>query len=442
MGTKTLATLRQRVSEAIGDWQQSTVTTALTTSTAVVDTGLADYTSRDNYFIRRWCLVTSQANAGENRKISDYVASTKTLTVLGANFADDGANLATYEIHSYNPDNITRAINEAARELYGKLFRRVERDDTLVLGSHLPDGHFENWSSATALTFYTETSNATLARTTTAANIRGGKYSAKLTAGAADSYFAVNSDIYPRLLNLQGQTIDFHCWVYPEVANDAEIVIYTKTTAGTEATTTSTTTNAAGNWSRISIENHAVPDDLSKIEFRFQVQTNTKYVYFDKARVVGPNVYEYVLPPDFQLGHISSVYEQTGGEAEDMCDDLYTSVASTRRVFNYDTFYQEGYNYIRLNYISNQERKLILSGYAPLEDTLSAETDTMTIDDPFTDLLVARAAYRLFEHEIGTHSSEDTTHLRNLAAYWYGKSEELKRSIGMVKPQSFVRLAR
>ena len=440
MGTKTLANLRDRLSEGIGDYIHETVTTALNADNVVVDTDLAAYTSKDDWFNRRWCLFTSEANIGVNRKISDYDDGTTTLTILGAVLTDDGTDKATFEIHTYNPDNKTRAINSAARELWGYLFRKVEWDDTLVMGNWLPDGHLESWSAATALTFWTATSNATLARTTTAAYKRGGKYSAKLTAGAADSYFGTNSDIYPRLKNLQGQTISYYTWVYPEVANDAEAVIYTETKAGTTATTTSTTTNAAGYWTRIGIENHSVPVDLSKIEFRCQVATNTKYAYFDKARVVGPTVYELLAPPDFQVGEISRFYEQSSGESDDICDDLHTSAAQVVPLFGVTEYTQEGYKYLRLPYGSSAERKLILTGHSPLEDTLSSDTDTMAIDDPHTELLIARATYRLYEMEMGLHASEDVTRLRELAGYWFSKSEELKRTLRMIKPQATQRL--
>jgi len=440
MGTKTLANLRDRLSEMIGDYLHSTVTTALTTSASVVDTNLAKYTSKDDWFNRRWCLVTSENNSGENRKISDYDSGTTTLTVLGANFSSDGANKATYEIHTYDPDNFTRAINMAARELYGYLFKRVGWDDTLVMGNWLPDPHLESWSSATALTWYTETSNATLARTSTAAYARGGKYSAKLTAGAANSYFGTNSDIYPRLLNLQGETVDFYCWVFPEVANDAKIQIYTLEQDTTATTTTSTTTCPAGQWSRIAIESHSVPDDLAKISFRCVVATNTKYAYFDKARVTGPTVYELLAPEPFQQGEMTAFYEQISGNADDICDDVLTSASQTVPLFDVIEVFQEGYKYIRLIHGSSAESKLIVSGYAPLEDNLSSDTDTMTIDEPEMQLLCAKAAEILYRLEAGQHSSEDRRRLLEESGRWTYETERMKNTLKMITPQAIVRL--
>ena len=432
------------MAQSIGDGNMSqTVTTALTTNNTVTDTTLVKFTGNNDFFNRMWCLITSENNDGENRKISD--STTTSLTVLGAAFASDGANKATYEIHTYNPDNYTRAINNAARELYGWLFRKIEWDDSMVIGSHLPDDHFEWWSSATALQWYTELSNATLAQTAAAANIRGGKYSVKLTAGAADSYFAVNSDIYPRLKNLEGQTINLYAHVNPQTTDDGEIVIYELEKDGTATTTTSTTSNTAGYWTEISIKDHTVPNSLSKIEIRFQVVTSGQYVYFDKARLVGPLVYEHIAPDWFQKGNITKYFEQVTGTSTDgttskICNDVYTSTSQVEPIFGVTEYYHEGYKYIRLPYGSAGERKLILAGYAPLEDTLSSDTDTMTIDDPHTSLLVAYALYKLYMMESGKHSSEDNIRLKGEAAYWGAESERLKRTCRMIKPQAFAPL--
>ena len=448
MGTKTLTNIRDRMAQSIGDGNMSqTVTTALTTNNTVTDTTLVKYTGNNDFFNRMWCLITSQNNDGENRKISD--STTTSLTVLGAAWASDGANKATYEIHTYNPDNYTRAINDAARELYGYLFRKIEWDDTLVTGNWLPDPHLEWWSSATALKWYTVDSNITLAKESGAANVRGGKYSAKATADSANGYFGTNSDIYPRLINVQGRTVSLFAWVNPQTADDAKVVIYTKTKAGTEATKASTTTNTAGNWTRISIEDHAIPEDLSKIEIRFLVTTSGQYAYFDKARLVGPMVLDLLAPENFQLGTITGYKQQITGNADRICDDVFTSSAHVVPYYGVTDYFQDGYKYIRLPYgptfISYPygsvfERKLILTGFAPLEDTLSSDSDTMTIDDPNTSLLVAYALYKLYMMESGKHSSEDNIRLKGEAFTWLAESERLKKTAKMIKPQSQTRL--
>ncbi len=448
MGTETLAQLRDRLSQVMGDYLHETVTTNLAANKSVICTDLAKYTTRDGYFPRKWCLITSLLNAGENRKILDYANFTTTLTVLGADWAPD-STAATFEIHTYNPDNKVRAINGAARELYPLLFRRVEWNDTLIMGNHLPNAHFEDWTVSTAPDKYSLSAGTiTAAAYTTADNTsggyRGGTTSMKLTTGVAGGgqYALTSSSLYPALLNLQGQTVTFKCWAYPEVANDATIEIYTLKADSTAQTLTSTTTCASKKWTQLSLESQALNDDLILIEFRFKVTSNSKYVCFDDARVIGNGIFDLMLPSEFWLGHISSVFEQISGNSDDICDDPATSVSDVTPLYGCTEYTNAGIKYLRLPYASSAERRLILQGYTPLEDTLSDDTDTMTIDDPHIELLISQAAYRLCEMEAGLVSSEDRKRLIDEAQRWLGKVEYLKGRLRMARPQPQTKFAR
>lgn len=436
--SKTLATLRDSLSQNIGDYIHSTVTTALTTNNSVVDTTLSQYTSKDDWFNRQWCLITSLANAGANRKISDFATSTGTLTILGAALASDAAAKATYEIHTYNPDNKKRAINAASKLIFPTLYRAVEWDDTLVMGNNLPNAHFEDWAVSTYPDYYRVT-NATATETTTAGLIYGGVSSAKVTASAGNGYMSIASDQYPQLLNLMGQTVSFKCWAYPEAADDASLVIYTQKADGTAQTLTSTTTCPAGKWTQLKLESQAISDDIQYIAFRFKVTTNAKYAYFDNARVIGAGVYEHVLPQDFQQGELSCVYQQISGNSDDICDDMFTNASQVLTYFKWDTVTHNGIKYLRLPYASTSEAKLILKGYAQLEQ-LSADTDTMSISDPQAELLLMYAAFKLYEMEAGLADSESKASLRTEGMYWFNQYQFNKASIGMTPPQSQTRL--
>ncbi|GAG53718.1 unnamed protein product, partial [marine sediment metagenome] len=59
-------------------------------------------------------------------------------------------------------DKYLNAINNASRELYGDLFKRL-KDDTLIGNNILPPFH---WTTTSTLDFYTEPTG-TLAKTTT-----------------------------------------------------------------------------------------------------------------------------------------------------------------------------------------------------------------------------------------------------------------------------------
>lgn len=116
----TLSTLIELVSKRVGDWLEDIVTTALTTNLTVTSTNLAKYTNIANQFARQWVYIEDKANAGAIRRITS--STTGALTCIGTNFVSDGANLATFQIHKYNPDDIIDAINRACREVRSDLF--------------------------------------------------------------------------------------------------------------------------------------------------------------------------------------------------------------------------------------------------------------------------------------------------------------------------------
>uniref|UniRef100_A0A6M3LGS1 Uncharacterized protein n=1 Tax=viral metagenome TaxID=1070528 RepID=A0A6M3LGS1_9ZZZZ len=416
MGTTTAAVLDERLSKIIGDYIQVAVTTALTTSNDVVSTNLNEYDEgKNDHFNERWCYVTDYANAGKNRRIYDYATATGTVDVRGANFVSDAANLATVRISRHGYDAHLRAINDAIRELYPYLYRPLE-DRTMVTGSILPDNSFELWTSATNPSLYSAT-NATLARTTTAGLIRGamGTTSMKVTASAADGYAYINSNTFPRLLDLRGKTIKFQGWAYPSTANDAFLTIAYEDEDGTETLTNSTTTCPASVFTLLATAELTVPTDITKIGFRFRVHTNGQNAYFDAARVTGTTLQEYVLLSDFADGGVDQVYVQTSGVSTDPCDDLHPY--GWERVFGYTTYNDGTYQWLRLPYLYSNKRQIRVIGTAPLS-TLTTFSGTTEVDGRYIDLLVAYAAYCLYRNEEGVPSSKDTQRYTNNQAKW------------------------
>lgn len=317
----TLATLRQRTMESISDFIEVAVTTAIAASTSVISTNLNEYDGgADDYFNNWYCYITNENNAGVERQVSDYATSTGTLTVRGANLTSDGANLATIWVCRHSVlQKIDKAINRAIEELYPSLHKRLD-DLTLITGNILPNASFEDWASSSYPDFYGVT-NATAAETTTAGLIRGqrGTTSALVTASAADGYVYISSDNYPRLLDLMGHDVDFYAWAYPSAADDAFLTIYTVSNDGSTTQTLSSTTSCpASVFTRLELEDQTLNDDLEEIQIRFRVHTNGETCYFDDAVVCGKNLYEYLLPDNFQNGSVDQVYRQTEGYSDDV----------------------------------------------------------------------------------------------------------------------------
>lgn len=434
--TTTLLALEQLFSEAIGDWLEFDTTTNVGAGVTVVSTTLLNYDGgQDDYFNGWWLYITEGNNSTVLRQVSDYATATGTLTVRGANLEAE-AGAVTCRLHRFNRDNKVDALNRAIEQIYPQLYKRIDNQE-LITGSILPDGHFEDWSSSSALRFYS-TSNVTLARTTTAGCTRGVTYSAKATASADNGYFYISSDTYPWLLDLMNHSVNFYCWALPEVANDAAIVIYTKQADGTAQTLTSSTACPAGEFTLLSLENQALNDDLVEVQIRFKVVTNAKYVYFDDAIVNGMHLDEYLVPVNLRSGHISRVHLQTGGNyavpttnSSLVCYDIHPTSWGGREEFK--IIDDSTYTYLQLIDSPESYYRMRLIGYAPLE-TLSADTDTISLSGESLNLICAKAASVLYKLEGGPVSSEDKIRYFGEIAYWEDEVRKLTPRLMMQLP--------
>jgi len=312
-------------------------------------------------------------------------------------------------------DKYLDAINSAIRQIYPNLARKVDNTE-LITGNILPPF---NWTSTTALQFYTSPSG-TLTKTTTAGKTRNGETSAYVLASGADDGIVLDSNSYPRLLDLMDKQITLKCWAYPQTADDAFLDIITTDNAGTDTTKSSTTACPAGAFTLLEIEDYEIPDDIVRIRIKLRVHTTAKYVYFDLPRLTGRDIREYLLPYDFQNGNVRQVYIQSTSYSDDACDDLHP------------LFYEQPewavvtdgvYKYLKLPPLSG-ERRIGLIGDCPLE-TLSSGTDPISLDGEKIDLLIAYAAYLLYEMKMGTVSALDVSRYERLTAYWFAKYQRL-----------------
>jgi len=412
IATHTLLSLVQSLAEANGDWLTfSTTTNIAGSSTVVISTTLNQYdNASDDFFNEQyWFYLDSTNNASVLRKVKDYATATGSLTMYGANLAAESGSQTCY-LFRYDRSHYVNAIVEACKEIYPSLHVKVD-DMTLVSSNILPDGHFESWSSATALNQWTA-SNITLAKTSTAGLTRGGAFSAKCTATAANGYIYVHSDTFPRLLQLQNTTVNAYAQAYPQTADDAAIVIYTKDKNGTEQTLTSTTSCQAGEFTQLKLEGQTLNDNLTDLSLRLKVGTSGQYVYFDDAYLGGRRLTEFLMPDDLVGGSLSQVIAQIRGNSDPMFYDTRPFMAdnSGRRVSF--TEINDGTNiYLKLLEDVPAERRLRLIGRKPLElatDTSIADTDTITLDAQCVPLLIQKAKMIFYEREITPLNAEDS----------------------------------
>ena len=323
MGTTTLTALMQNFSEQIGDHLKFTTTTNITTNQLVISTDLTSFDDgQDTAFVDWWVYIDGTNNAGVLRQVSLYTSSTGTLTVRGAALSSESGSVTCY-LHRLNRDTKKLALNRASEQEEEVLFRKID-DRTLVTQNILPDSHFEDWTSSSALRLYTA-DNSTLAQTTTVGLIRGprGTTSCQVTATSGDGDVRISSNTWPRLLDIMGRDADIFVWAYPSTADDPAVVIYTIQADGTEQTLTSTTSAPANKWTLLKLETQAINDNLSEVQIRCKVSTSGQNVYFDDLRLFARDSREHLLPEPLRDGEVQQVYVQTSGYSDEISDDLF-----------------------------------------------------------------------------------------------------------------------
>ncbi len=441
MGTTAVSVLEQRLAEGIGDWVEVAVTTYLTTNNSVISTNLNALDSgRDDYFNDWWCYITDKNNAGKNRQISDYTTPGGTLSIRGAALVTDGTEYATVRLHRYNREKYIAAFNDTIRELSDVLFKYLDVSE-LVTGNILPNSHFRDWTLSTYPDKWTLSSaNITATAYTTAGGYWGGTKSMNALTGAAgaNSYVYVTSDNWPALLDTMGKTVSAYVWAYPQTADDATIVLYTiKADGTTTQTLTSTTACPAGKWTLLKLENQAINDDIVNFQFRLAVASNSKYVYFDHARLIGTDNTKYLLPNDFRDGKLARVEIQTSGYSDKICDDLRPN--SWETCYDWIISNDGTDKYLELPYYPSSSL-IRLRGTGTLS-TVSAYTDTIEIDGDKLNLFIAYAKYKLYQAIEGPVSSQDVGRYESNSAKAYGEYLRLLPSLRMNPPKTTMKLS-
>ena len=168
MATTTRAVLRQRLSEAIGDYLSLTTTSAgATDGTTLIDSGLRNLAGgRDDDAFEGWyVLATSGDASGEIKRVLQSRQANNSLTFQEA-FSAQIASSTTYELHRNDPTLKHNAINRGIEELSNQVPLPL-RDETLVVDNLLTNWDFETFVSATSVfTGWTSTGTPTLTQNT------------------------------------------------------------------------------------------------------------------------------------------------------------------------------------------------------------------------------------------------------------------------------------
>ena len=134
MATTTLDNLLPQFGRAIGAFIGSfTTTTAIAANTSVVSTELTDSGfNNDDALNDTFIKITSANNDDTVRRVTDYTASSGTITVSGTALTSDSSTQATFEIYRYDPDQLRDSLNDARFNVFPRLYKEVN-DRTLCL---------------------------------------------------------------------------------------------------------------------------------------------------------------------------------------------------------------------------------------------------------------------------------------------------------------------
>ena len=197
MPTTTWSQARVDILRPLGVVEAAT-TTNITTNTSVISTALADDYVVDDTFIGWYCMIlndadgSSSSNNGTVRRVTDYTASSGTLTVAGANLSaeDESVNVI---LCRFNPDHVKSWFNRTRQNVFpqlaiirdhqpivtGQVQRRFLLPSTLrdkpltgsigewpaaasVSENLFTNGDFETWSSTTSPGTWSNTSHTSI----------------------------------------------------------------------------------------------------------------------------------------------------------------------------------------------------------------------------------------------------------------------------------------
>ena len=294
MATTTRAVLRQRLSEAIGDYLSLTATAnGATDGSTVVDSGLRNLAGgRDDDAFEGWyVLITSGDASGEIKRVLQSRQANNTLTLQTA-FSAQIASTATYELHRQDPTLKHNAINRGIEELSYQVPLPL-RDETIVVDNTLTNWDFETFVTATTtFTGWSSTGTPTLAQNTSLTMHGVGAASVAAT-GATEGLYQTLTINTNEVTNKQ---ITFECWVYATVADAVRIRILW----GSASYESHAYHSGSDQWELQSIQ-ATVPTTATEITAVLEVTSGNTGI-FDASWVSVQHLYKYTIPTSMISG--------------------------------------------------------------------------------------------------------------------------------------------
>lgn len=491
MAETTQAALRKMLAPRLQEYHAGTTTSAGAAG-QLVDTALKDYP--DGHWDEAYVKLLGGTYSGEVRRIKNSAQSTGFLTPYN-DFGGAPGSGVSYELHKqFSPDRLDTAIQDAVRQAYPHLFQHQEIKDICV-GSRLKNGSFEDWTkriTGTGLAFVDSNPDtitdsgtgfvtagfeagdtisvagsvlnngvytiATVAAATltlvasdalfaeiagdsvtisvdwvhsetitatedTAASFHG-ESCAKLVATGAGQFYQEESPAYAsrEFLLLDDSSVVFYAWVWCDAASRIRLYI-----TDPDGTTYGDYHTGGGGWERLSVTRTI--NATGTVIFGFDI-AGAETVFVDAANITGgPTLYDYAIPSTF-VGQplvvaVQRAISRPEGAYRWLDPGTYEVITLTG-----------GGRHLRFTRQGKPPDGywLRVRGLAYLS-ALSADTDTVEVGAPQTEIIIAQAVVNLLQSRpFGEPSMSEATYQQALAQ-WQWNLQDAKRRYRMKMPE-------
>ena len=406
MPSITRANLRKGLARTLGLYEEFDTTTNISTAnTSVISLELRDLGYEiDDTLIGKWVFIKGTTNnVTLSRFVNDYTGSSGTIDVRGSNFGTTESGDTSCELHEFSPARLHDALNTARLEAFPYLYKHA-RFEALSANYNqheltLPSARFKgspyevllsriidpgtyaenyiadsdtanfnsvtNWTGGAMTTF--ETISATTSPNTWVVldGPSGTAAYAKTNGGSSEA--SVLHVLATNTNSIRGARVNFSIWVYYVGAVTTLVPRIMEDSSSTDGTAHSGT-----GWEKLTVSRNITTDPSSSVRVGVAESANAAAVlfYLDNAiATVGANE-----PVELRYERLYNwtYYEPTG-----------TNTGGT----------------LRFGYQLPPKRTLRVRGMYPLS-SVSAETDTMEIDEKQAELLYAFARVALYSAEL------------------------------------------
>lgn len=435
--TTTLVSSMTELSKQLGDiWEGTTTSSGAAGGTTLIDTALkAKANNWVSTNIEVYDFLTeepaSAADIYEERKVSSLDNTSGALTVLA-----HGGQIASgidYQVHRlFSPSDKRTALIYAARHSFPSLFTEIWNEE-LVSGNWLNDGSFERWTTSTNLPDWTQTVGLAT-QETTSPYYKHGLTSAKLSTTTGNISQSITN--FDDLKHLAGRNIVFSAQGWCDTASCLRLSVndgITQTYSNYHAGDSAWTREINPRYDNFYVQQF-IDYNPTEITFTIHHEKAAATSYVDDAR--GISDYRGKL----YVGHLGLARNRP--HAVYIEPRYYSQQEDWIKIFDTKVD-QNGFLYIPTTYPSDYRLRLRGIGYLDFVDSSGVSgtdwTDTIDVNSPQLDILIAEAALYLYgTMAIPNFDTGATKEFKEAFAFWQVRLKEAQDKYSMIAPPATI----